>query len=61
MVKPTSRERPVYSIRLGMAERRLLEAAAVRKDEYLAEFIRRSALLAARHLVEAADPTETPV
>ena len=54
MVKPPSRERPVYTLRLATIERRLLEAAAMQRDEYLAEFIRRTALEAARkNLVEA--------
>lgn len=46
MAVPT-RERRVYSIRLGAAERAILEAAADHRAEYLAEFIRRSALEAA--------------
>jgi len=43
-----SRERPVYTLRLADAERRRLEAAAAERGEYLAEYIRRTALLAAR-------------
>lgn len=43
-----SRERPVYTIRLATPERRLLEAAAAHRQEYLAEFIRRTSLTAAR-------------
>jgi uncharacterized protein (DUF1778 family) len=39
-----SQERPVYTLRLASAERRLLEAAAAGRQEYLAEFIRRAAL-----------------
>ena len=42
-----SRERPVYAIRLATAERRLLEAAAAHRQEYLAEYIRRTSLAAA--------------
>lgn len=45
---PPSRERAVYTLRLGNAERRLLEAAAAQKREYLAEYVRRTALDAAR-------------
>ena len=43
-----SKERSVYTLRLADAERRLLEAAAAMRQEYLAEFIRRTALQAAR-------------
>ena len=43
-----SRERPVYTIRLATTERRLLEAAAAHRQEYLAEYIRRTSLTAAR-------------
>lgn len=43
-----SRERPVYTMRLALAERRVLEAAAAARNEYLAEYIRRVALDAAR-------------
>jgi uncharacterized protein (DUF1778 family) len=43
-----SRERPVYTLRLATAERRVLEAAAAEKAEHLAEFIRRTSLDAAR-------------
>ena len=48
MLRPPSRERPSYTIRLANSERRVLEAAAVEHREYLAEFIRRTALQAAR-------------
>lgn len=48
MAKLPSRERPVYTLRLAIAERRLLEAAAARQTEHLAEYIRRTALEAAR-------------
>jgi uncharacterized protein (DUF1778 family) len=48
-----SRERPVYTLRLAQAERRLLEAAAAARQEYLAEYIRRTALSAARQDVAA--------
>ena len=43
-----SRERPVYTLRLGVAERALLEAAAAQRSEYLAEYLRDRALEAAR-------------
>lgn len=46
--KVPSRERKPYSMRLGAAERRLLEAAAAMRQEYLGEYIRRSAVEAAR-------------
>jgi uncharacterized protein (DUF1778 family) len=59
MVKPTSRERPIYTLRLARAERRILEAAAAQRDLYLAEFIRLSALEAARRLLsESTAPDE---
>jgi uncharacterized protein (DUF1778 family) len=47
-MKVPSRERPVYTLRLAAGERRVLEAAAAERAEYLAEFIRRTALEAAR-------------
>ena len=40
--------RPVFTLRLGLAERRLLEAAAAARAEYVGEYIRRTALEAAR-------------
>ena len=43
-----SRERAVYTMRLATAERRLLEAAAAHRQEFLSEFIRRTSLTAAR-------------
>jgi uncharacterized protein (DUF1778 family) len=43
-----SRERGVYTLRLAEAERRLLEAAAASRQEYLAEFIRRTAIESAK-------------
>lgn len=44
----------VFTLRLGESQRRLLEAAAAQHREYLAEYIRRTALDAARRdLVEA--------
>lgn len=51
MQKPPSRERPVYAIRLAVAERRLLEAAAAKGQLYLSEFIRESALENARFVL----------
>ena len=53
MPKPGTRERPVYTLRLAQKERRILEAAAVQRDEYLAEFIRRASLDAARQELSA--------
>jgi uncharacterized protein (DUF1778 family) len=43
-----SRGRPIYTLRLGTPERRLLEAAAAQRKEALSEYIRRAALHAAR-------------
>ena len=48
MATVPSRERPVYTLRLAAAERLLLEEAAAERHEYLAEYIRRSSLAAAR-------------
>ena len=42
-----ARGRPVYTMRLGTPERRLLEAAAAQSDEPLSAYIRRVALHAA--------------
>ena len=52
MATVPSRERPVFTLRLAVAERQLLEAAAAERAEYLAEFIRRSSLAAARRDLE---------
>jgi len=41
-------ERPTYPLRLAPSERRLLQAAATERQEYLSEYIRRTALEAAR-------------
>ena len=46
MLRPPSRERPSYTIRLANSDRRVLEAAAVEHREYLAECIRRFTLQA---------------
>jgi uncharacterized protein (DUF1778 family) len=48
VVKLPSRERPVFTLRLAQSERRVLEAAAAQRPEHLSEFIRRTALEAAR-------------
>lgn len=48
MATVPSRERPVFTLRLAVAERRLLEAAAAERAEYLSEYIRRNSLAAAR-------------
>lgn len=55
--KIPSRERPVYTIRLATGERRLLEVAAAHRQEYLAEYIRRTALAAARRDVSTDSAT----
>ena len=47
-VAATGRERPVYTLRIGKDERRLLEAAAAEGGQSLAQYIRGSALCAAR-------------
>ena len=44
----TARGRPIYTMRLGTPERRVLEAAAAQRGEQLSEYIRRTALNAAR-------------
>lgn len=43
-----ARGRPIYTLRLGSSERRLLEAAAADKGVPLSEYIRRVALETAR-------------
>ena len=43
-----SRARAGYSLRLSAVERRLLDAAAARRPEYLSDYIRRTLLEAAR-------------
>ena len=48
MRRVPSRERPNFTFRLSDSTRALLEAAAARKAEYLAEFIRRAATEVAR-------------
>lgn len=53
--KPPSRERPVYTLRLAQSERATIEAAARARKEYLAEFIRRSALEAAENQMAEAE------
>jgi uncharacterized protein (DUF1778 family) len=52
--RPPSRERPVFTMRLGSAERALIQAAATARAEYTSEFIRRTALEAARRELTAA-------
>jgi uncharacterized protein (DUF1778 family) len=42
------RERPIYSMRLDVPLRRLIEAAAAQRGETLASYIRRTATDAAR-------------
>lgn len=41
--------RPVYTMRLGTSERRILEAAAANHGEKMSAYIRRVVLQAARH------------
>lgn len=53
-----SKERTVYALRLHNVERRVLEAAAAQRAEHLSEFVRRSALQAAR--AELAQEPDTP-
>jgi uncharacterized protein (DUF1778 family) len=54
VLKPPSRRRSEYTLRLGQTERRLLEVAAAARSEYLGEYIRRSALEAASRELTAA-------
>ena len=44
----TAKGRPVYTMRLGTPERRILEAAAAQHDEALSSYIRRVMLQTAR-------------
>ena len=54
-----SRERAVYTMRLATTERRLLEAAAADRQEYLAQYIRRTSLTAARRDLNTDPATPT--
>lgn len=56
MTTVTSREREVYSLRLSIPERILLQAAASRQQERLSEFIRRTSLAAARRCFAEQEP-----
>lgn len=59
MVKPPSRARTApTSIRLSTAERRVIEAAAVQEEQYLAEYIRSRVLEAARRDLAKAELVE---
>jgi uncharacterized protein (DUF1778 family) len=51
-----ARGRPIYTLRLGTPERRVLEAAAALRSEPLSEFIRRASLDAAREIVGRTSP-----
>jgi uncharacterized protein (DUF1778 family) len=44
----TAKGRPVYTIRLGTPERRIIAAAAAQRGEALSAYLRRTALEAAR-------------
>lgn len=57
MTKVPSRARSIYTLRLAPAERQLLEAAAAERQEYLAEYVRQSALAAARRDVSGESET----
>ena len=46
-------QRPVFTIRLGQSERRLIELAATARQESLAAFIRRVAIAQARQEIGA--------
>lgn len=48
MTQTLRRARKIYSLRLSAKEHRLLEAAAAEGQEYMSEYIRRTALRAAR-------------
>lgn len=52
--RPPSRERAVYTMRLGQHERGVLQAAAGRRGLYLSEYIRAVALEAAQREITAA-------
>lgn len=49
-----ARGRPIYTLRLGTPERRILEAAAAQRGERLSEYLRRVGLEAARRDLELA-------
>lgn len=46
--RPSRARNAPYSLRLSFTERAELEAASLRRGEYVAEYLRRSALEAAR-------------
>ena len=46
--RPSRARELVYTMRLARAERRLIEAAAIRRGEYMSEFVRRTCAEAAR-------------
>lgn len=50
-----ARGRPVYTMRLGTAERRIIEAAAAQQGEPLSAYIRQVALECARRELATAD------
>lgn len=59
--KLPSRQRSGYTLRLGRAERRLLEAGAAKRTERLSEYLRRTATEAARRdlSTEPATPSQS--
>lgn len=54
-IEVPSRARGVLAIRVSPAERRLLEAAAASRPEYLTTYVRQSAIEAARRELAAND------
>ncbi len=53
-------QRPVFTIRLGDAERRLIELAADARGESLAAYFRRSATTAAREEIASGAGSHDP-
>jgi uncharacterized protein (DUF1778 family) len=58
MTSRLSGERANFTVRLSLAERRLLEAAAARQDETLGEYLRRVATARAHQDIDRDAPED---
>ena len=56
MAVPSRARTAPYTLRLSVAERRVLEAAAAQRSEYLAEYLRGRALEVARRELADTEP-----
>ena len=54
--RPSRARELVFTMRLGLSERSLLDAAATRREEYLSEYVRRTCIEAVRREL-AEEPT----